>query len=305
MAHGILPEETHRRAREGDKVMSAMMQNTPEWVEMRRNHIGASDAPIIMGLNPWKTPYQLWQDKMGISKEIPISARMQRGHDLEEIARQEFERQTGLIVFPQVVYHPKYEWMIASLDGIDLSSRHIVEIKCPGARDHAEALEGHVPDKYVPQLQHQMEVVGVSKAYYFSFDGLAGKFIEVYRDDAYSKKMIAKEQQFWECMKSFQAPDLSDRDYTQREDELWIEASTRWRECYSKLQEIEREENSLRESLIALSGGSSCRGANIRLSKIVRRGSVDYKAIPELQGVEVDKYRKGPVECWRLAPYGV
>src|SRR5271170_1345030 len=126
--------------------MSLMIQNTPEWLEMRRNKIGASDAPIIMQVSPWKTPYQLWEEKLGIAKQKQISYEMQRGTNLEEIARQEFEKMTGLIIFPQVVQHPNFEWMIASLDGIDLAHENIVEIKCPGINDHQYALDGKIPE---------------------------------------------------------------------------------------------------------------------------------------------------------------
>ena len=31
-------------------------QNTPEWHQWRRQGIGASDAPVIMGETPFKTP---------------------------------------------------------------------------------------------------------------------------------------------------------------------------------------------------------------------------------------------------------
>ena len=37
-----------------------LTQNTPEWLEFRRKKIGASDAPIILEVSTWKTPYQLW-----------------------------------------------------------------------------------------------------------------------------------------------------------------------------------------------------------------------------------------------------
>ncbi len=38
-------------------------------------------------------------------------------------------------MFPKVVLHPAHDWMMASLDGIDLDGNSIVEIKCPGQTD--------------------------------------------------------------------------------------------------------------------------------------------------------------------------
>ena len=38
-------------------------QGSKEWLALRNNKIGASDAPIIMGESSWTTPFQLWQIK--------------------------------------------------------------------------------------------------------------------------------------------------------------------------------------------------------------------------------------------------
>ena len=35
------------------------------WLEERRKGIGGSDVAAIMGLSPWKTAYQVYQDKRG------------------------------------------------------------------------------------------------------------------------------------------------------------------------------------------------------------------------------------------------
>jgi predicted phage-related endonuclease len=47
-----------------------MQQQTPEWLEFRKNKIGASDAPIIMETSPWKTPYQLWLEKLSLDAKL-------------------------------------------------------------------------------------------------------------------------------------------------------------------------------------------------------------------------------------------
>ncbi len=57
-------------------------QNTPEWLAMRRNCIGASDAPIIMGLSPYKKRDQLLEEKV-YGKNTAMSASMQYGKDME------------------------------------------------------------------------------------------------------------------------------------------------------------------------------------------------------------------------------
>jgi len=95
---------------------------------------------------------------------------------------------------------------MASLDGISECGKHIVEIKCAGKRDHALALEGVVPAHYIPQVQTQIEVCGVTQAYYYSFDGDQGKCIVIERDNSMIEKIIACGIYFYDCMQYFIMP---------------------------------------------------------------------------------------------------
>ncbi len=54
--------------------MSALIQHSNEWLELRKNKIGASDAPIIMKVSPWKTPYRLWEEKLGLTECVSNQA---------------------------------------------------------------------------------------------------------------------------------------------------------------------------------------------------------------------------------------
>ena len=73
-----------------------------EWLEWRREGIGASDAPVIMGVSPWTTPLQLWENKLlGKSGQLETSS-MRRGKDMEKEARRHFEEQMGTVsVYPK------------------------------------------------------------------------------------------------------------------------------------------------------------------------------------------------------------
>lgn len=279
--------------------MSALIQQSNEWLELRKNKIGASDAPVIMHVSPWKTPYQLWEEKLGL-KESFSSYAMKRGLEMEERAREAFEKETGLVVFPQVLFHKEHEWMMASLDGIDIEGKNIVEIKCPGKVDHEIALSGNIPEKYFPQLQHQMAICELDKAYYFSYSDNSSKVIVVNRDESYIKNMICKEVEFYDCVQNLTAPRMIERDFIQKEDDIWIETAAKWKQIKNQMTQLEKEEEDLRNSLICMSGKSNCKGGGIKLSKIVRKGSIDYKAIPELKEIDLEKYRKTPIEMYRL-----
>ncbi len=281
--------------------MNAFIQQTPEWHELRKSKIGASDAPKIMNVG-FQTPYQLWLEKLGLYEQEQNWG-MKRGIEKEEEARQEFERQTGIIVFPDVVFSSEYEWMMASLDGIDIERKHIVEIKCPGKEDHECAMDGLVPEKYFPQLQHQMIVCNLDRAFYFSYSDKSSKVLEIYRDNDYNLSLIENEKKFIECLETLTPPKLTEKDFNYRDDDIWNETSKRWMSIQTRLRPLEKEEEEVRKLLIDMSGGLNVKGGGISLSKVVRKGNVEYKEIPELSKVNLDNYRKQNIVSFRISKH--
>lgn len=271
-----------------------------EFLNTRKNKLGASDAPIIMGVSPFKTPYQLWQEKLGLIPDTIMTSAMKRGLDMEETARSCFESMTGIKTFSHRVTHPNHEWMIASLDGIDFNGDNIVEIKCPGQKDHDTAIHGFVPEKYIPQLQHQLECTGLTKVYYFSFDGSQGVILEVLRDDNYIKDMVKMESEFFRCLQELNPPELIDRDYIPITNIEWQKHSMELKEYQNKLAEFEDKIEQTKKKLINMTNGKNCKGNGVSVSNITRRGSVDYKSIPELKSVDLEKYRKSATTYWKV-----
>lgn len=272
-------------------------QGSKEWLDLRKTKITATDSCIIMGASHWKTRIQLYHEKLSNDAPFPPNERMQRGIDLEPIARDLFNVKSGWDMKPAVIVN---DWAMASLDGRDNSIGCIVEIKCPGEKDHAIALQGKIPDHYYPQLQHQIWVAGVQIAYYFSFDGVDGVIVKVKRDDEYIEKMIAEEFKFYTCLQQKTPPEPSDEDYIEREDDLWQQCASKWRSVKNSIKDLEMEEEELRKQLIFLSGESNTKGAGISLCQVQRKGNVEYAKIPELKGVDLDKYRKGFINSWRI-----
>jgi len=275
-------------------------QNTPEWLSFRESRIGASEAAAIMGVSPYDTAYSLWQRKTGLSAQKEQTYCMKRGHDLEDLARQRFHEMTGFKVSPKVLTHTEYYFLMASMDGMTEDLQIAVEIKCNGKVNHKLALEGKIPDHYNYQLQHQMFVCELNWMYYFSFDGESGILVIVAREEQTIKKMIIKELEFYRCMIELDPPVMTDRDYTVRNDIAWMTASKHFLSVRSQLKELEQEQERLKKILLNLAENRPAMGSGIRLSKIVNRGTVDYKKIPELITVNLDEYRSDPVISWKI-----
>ena len=275
-----------------------LQQNTPEWLEFRRLRIGASDAPVIMEVSPYTTPYTLWERKLELIPEKEKTFAMSRGSDLESDALRCFNETFGLTLQPQVLKFRCYDWMIASLDGYD--GVNAVEIKCPNKDDHKVALNGKVPDKYFPQLQHQMFVANLKNMWYYSYDGTNGVSVYLESDTDYQTKMIEKELEFYRCIKEFVPPTMTEKDYLKRNDLAWRELSQRYLNVKMRLKQFESEEKHLRDALVKASTGKPSIGGGLKLSKTVRKGAVDYKIIPELIGIDLEMFRSDPVVSYRI-----
>ena len=95
------------------------------------------------------------------------------------------------------MYHPEYEWMVASLDGISEQEDEILEIKCPGAKDHATAEGLVVPESITTSSIISLAVTGMQFVWYYSWNGAQGVPIEFYRDEYKISAMITAELKFW------------------------------------------------------------------------------------------------------------
>lgn len=268
---------------------------------LRANYIGSSDAAIIAGVSPWCTPYQLWKIKSGQCQPKKVTPAMQNGIDKEDQARQEFIKYKGIDVSPKRLISSDHPWMIASLDGISEDANTLVEIKCPGHRDHLDAYYKHIPEKYMPQLQHQMYVAAVESMYYFSYVKSEFICLEVKYDESFFLPILEKEKRFYECMITNTSPELCDRDYVKVDDSYWEYISNRYKSLQELKKEIDLEEQGLRSILIDLCKEKNCMGNGLKVRNVYRKGAIDYSIIPQLKGMELDKYRRPSSNSWRIS----
>jgi putative phage-type endonuclease len=286
-----------------------------EWLNWRRSGIGSSDAAVIMGVSPWKTLFELYEEKT-IGKEIiRDNSAMKRGRDIEDKARCAFENEVGTCLFPERRTHSTYDWLRATLDGISVDGKVLVEIKCPGKEDHLSAIEGKIPEKYYPQCQHQLLVTGLDKMYYYSFDGERGISVEVKRDDPYLDELFKKETDFWKAVTERIPPKLSEKDCLNlSEDWIWETYEEQMAKTLEGIKLLEEQKEELKERLISLSGERNAYGNRIKLTKTICKGNVDYQvAIAEyleklksnyptiaFPHLDLDLYRKDSFTKWNI-----
>ena len=268
---------------------------TQEQLEARRTTIGASDAAPILGISPFKTALQLWQEKVE-GKQQYLNSAMARGNALEPQARQLFFKMTGVYMAESDTQsHALREWQTATPDGITFRRDQILEIKCNKREIHEMARNKQLPDYYMSQVQHQLSVFELDMGYYFSYDGEEGLVVEVKRDNSFIDSMIEKEEAFWRLVMDKTPPSSK---------ELLNMSSLEWEmlvDEWHKLSDLEERKKEIKTKMIEMSGEKDAEGYGIKLQKVTQKGSVDYSLIPELSGVNLEKYRKKPTTFWRVS----
>ena len=106
-----------------------IIQGTPEWHEFRSRHLGASDAPAMMGESPYKTRDELLREKAtGVAVDVSeeTQRRFDDGHRFEALARPLAEKIIGEELYPVVGSNGKFA---ASFDGVAMLGDVIFEHK--------------------------------------------------------------------------------------------------------------------------------------------------------------------------------
>ena len=281
-----------------------MEQRSAAWHEMRKKYIGASDAAALLGVSPWKTAYDVYLEKCGTDIiEATKNPWMQRGIDLEDEALRAFELATGYFMSPKVLFSAKYEWMMASLDGLEIDGKAAVEIKCPGMKDHQLAFEDKIPEKYIPQLQHQIEVTGLTGIYYASYNPEAFKKLIVLwvpRDDVYIENLIEVERKFYEEHMLTGIPPANERQIKKIDSSQWSLLSDDYKFLMNRRKKDEERMEEIKNLLLEISGAENAKGNGITLQKIERKGIIPYANIPEVKQMDLEKFRKPSMSFWQV-----
>lgn len=174
-----------------------------EWLRWRTKGIGGSDVSIIAGMNPYKSVYQLWQEKRGLEVlEETDNEFTHFGTVLEPVVKREFMLRTGLKVRAKkmILRSSEYPFMLADLDGVIYENGRMCIFEAKTASAYKQKMwEEGVPGEYMLQIQHYMAVTGAEKTYIAALVGGNHFFChEVPRDEEMIGKITAMESCFWE-----------------------------------------------------------------------------------------------------------
>jgi len=273
-----------------------MEQGSKAWLDLRKKYITSTDASVICDLNPWQTKYGLWREKMDLAPPKEENEAMRMGRQLEPIAREWFIKETGIEMIPRIQCNGIF---MASLDGYSAKEKCILEIKS-GQKAFQMACGQEVPEYYQCQIQHQLLTLGCSKAFYCAYWDGKGHIIEIKRDEDFLGEYIPKANEFYQCMINYEAPPFVAKDYIIIDTDEWKMATEGYRKASDEIKKLEETQRQYKEKLLELSQGKISRGNGIRVTKIVKKGAIDYPSIPQLNGVDTEPYRKPSIEYWSV-----
>ena len=182
-----------------------------EWLENRRKGIGGSDIAAIAGLNPWRSPINVYMDKLGELPDKEQSEFAYWGTTLEPIIADEFARRTGYKIarHNKQVQHPKYPWMLGNRDRRIVGHRAGLECKATSSFNRNSWLKGDVPEMYICQCQWYMAVTGWDTWHIACLIG-GNQFVmqEIQADPEVQAYLIQIGADFWQLVESKTPPEI-------------------------------------------------------------------------------------------------
>lgn len=182
-----------------------------DWLAIRNIlGIGASDVPVALGINKYKTAYQLWQEK--VAEEVtPVQNKFMRaGLLLEDAIITAYEEDCNRMVIrpKEIVIHPKHDCLFCTPDGIivdDIQGNGVFQAKSTNKNVYESWKEEETETQSIPliyycQVQAEMECCNLNWAILALFltDTRDFVYVPIKRDQEFIDKMVLFLVAWWE-----------------------------------------------------------------------------------------------------------
>ena len=186
-----------------------------DWLQVRKQGIGSSDAAAACGIHPYLSMLELWMIKTGrmssdIDESIEGYSPLYWGNTLEPMVAKYYQEHTGNKVrrVNAILQHPEQPFMLANLDYAITGSGEVQILECKTAGEHGAKLWKHGVPLYVTcQVQHQLAVTGKTAAHIcVLLCGHEAKIYKVERDERLIESIMEHERQFWQYVQTDTPP---------------------------------------------------------------------------------------------------
>jgi putative phage-type endonuclease len=188
------------------------------WLKWRKAGIGGSDAAAIMGLDPWKSPLDIYIDKTTDTIDESTNLILERGLALEPLVAERYARETGRKLRRQPGrIHPEHDFIRCSIDRQILTGKGNptaqLEIKTANSHVFRKFKMDGIPEKYIVQIQHNLMVWGYDWSGFAVLCPDTWEMIhfDVERDDLLCEAIKAAEIEFWQRVIDRTPPEVDQR----------------------------------------------------------------------------------------------
>ena len=264
--------------------MGLNLQHSQDWHDERRRGIGGSEVAAIMGVSPWKTARDVWEEKVGLSSGTETTPIMELGTYLEAFVASRYEQQTGRKVQQrhQQFVHPDHDFLRANIDREILKDPRgvgILEIKAMGSYPFRQTKLYGLPDYYALQLQHYLMITGRSWGSFaiMNRDNADILWFDVEPNVEIHARIIEACSEFWQHVidgtppqeqkaEKVELPEMDNGEVTFIDNSEWQQAVTDLREARQLADQAKQIEDAAKERVISIMGDNAvCEGAGVRV----------------------------------------
>lgn len=171
-----------------------------EWLEWRQKGIGGSDVAAICQMSRYKSPMNVYLDKIGELPPLEDNPKMKAGRMLEPLIADWFAEETGMKVWRQnaVFQHREHDFMLANIDRWLPGQNAGLECKNTAEYCRDDWSGTQAPTEYILQCNHYMAVTGADRWYIaVLIGGWDFQWRVIERDDELIQNLITVEKEFW------------------------------------------------------------------------------------------------------------
>lgn len=169
--------------------------------EERQSYIGASEIAAVCGHDMYRSPLDVYNEKLGLTEPFAGNAHTERGNRLEAIAVEEFTKLTGDVLHRRnkAYTHPQHSFIVGHIDRVFVGKQQLAEVKCPSMGAFRKYQREGLPKSMVMQMQVYLGLTGFPKGTWIIFcaDAWDIATFEIDFDKAIYEKAIEKAAAFW------------------------------------------------------------------------------------------------------------
>lgn len=182
--------------------------------EDRSTFLGGSDISAVLGISPWATAVDVWEEKTAIDAGYPgaidpeRARRLRRGQRLEPLIIEMAQEELDLFVIARNcrIHHGEYRYLSAQIDFIytddETDQEHYYNGECKSvdpraAGEWGESGSQDVPTYCLAQVMWGLAITGRREAMILALIGDDLRWYKFERDEELCAALIEKGVEFW------------------------------------------------------------------------------------------------------------